>query len=454
MGIFVPLCLRVRWRTSSKGASLFSAVAVKLGYSPLFVKTFAKKHKLKKTYRGIKQRDSKRLLGKLGGKISKPHVLQDTKSQTAASTVAMPPANGAENLPPSAYPAWRENLNIHLICPDCKQNPPDLVEDSADTICGNCGRVLAERIVSYESEWRTFNTDEKGGDDPNRVGEVENDLLYGNSGTTIGGGGANISKETRKLKKAQAMQNEDKNNRALQSAYAIVDGWADADHLPLTVKQQAKSYYKQVYDANAFRGKNTTAVLAGCLFIACRNGRVPRSFAELVNITKVTKKEIGRTFKQLERFLNDKSDEHIRQLEADGGIVNRDAVGYHGQTSTNPIELMPRYCAMLGLSFRVQVIAVELAKEVTDIPALAGRSPLSAASACLYFAAHLMGKPVKLDKVCQVCNTSEATTKGAYKTLYLMREKLVKSDWLGEQPTTVKDKGKPAVGKMSNLPAS
>lgn len=372
----------------------------------------------------------------------------------ATSNAPVPTGTGAENQPPSMYPAWRENLNIHLICPDCKQNPPDLVEDSADTICGNCGRVLAERLVSYESEWRTFNTDEKGGEDPNRVGEVENDLLYGNSGTTIGGGGANISKETRKLKKAQAMQNEDKNNRALQNSYAILDGWADGEHFSLTVKQAAKQFYKQVYEASAFRGKNTNALLAGCLFIACRSNRLPRSFAEIVNLTKIPKKEIGRTYKQLEKFFNLKSNERIKELEAEGGIVNHDAVAYRTTHSSKPTDLVPRFCGMLGLSFRVQVVAVDLANQIVNLPNLAGRSPLSTAGACIYFASHLMGKGKSITEVSTLINVSDATVKAAYKFLYLEKDKLVKPEWLGIQPVTVKDQGKPAEGKLSNLPTS
>ncbi|KAK5938640.1 transcription initiation factor IIB [Knufia obscura] len=372
----------------------------------------------------------------------------------ATATAAVPTGAGAENQPPSMYPAWRENLNIHLICPDCKQNPPDLVEDSADTICGNCGRVLAERLVSYESEWRTFNSDEKGGEDPNRVGEVENDLLFGNSGTTIGGGGANLSKETRKLKKAQAMQNEDKNNRALQNAYAILDGWADGEHFTRTVKEQAKSFYKQVFEAGVFRGKHQNAILAGCLFIACRANRHPRSFAEIVNLTKIPKKEIGRTYKQLEKFFNLRSKERIEQMEAEGGIVNHESLQYKHTTSSKPSELVPRYCGMLGFPFRVQVIALELCSEASHMPTLAGKSPLSVTAACIHFASHLLGKGKPITEVTEVTNVSDATMKGAYKILLGEKERLVKPEWLGEQPTTVRDKGKPTVGKLSNLPTS
>lgn len=53
---------------------------------------------------------------------------------------------------------WQDDLNVLLICPDCKLNPPYLIEEFSrgDTICGSCGMVLAERAIDTRSEWRTF----------------------------------------------------------------------------------------------------------------------------------------------------------------------------------------------------------------------------------------------------------------------------------------------------------
>jgi transcription initiation factor TFIIB len=58
---------------------------------------------------------------------------------------------------------WQEDLNVAMICPDCKENPPNLVEEfsAGDTIGGSCGRVLAERTIDTRSEWRTFSNDGK-----------------------------------------------------------------------------------------------------------------------------------------------------------------------------------------------------------------------------------------------------------------------------------------------------
>ncbi|KAK7887742.1 transcription initiation factor IIB [Exophiala xenobiotica] len=313
-------------------------------------------------------------------------------------------------------PAWHENLNMHLICPDCRQVPPQLVEENADTICANCGMVLAERLVSYESEWRTFNSDEGKGDDPNRVGEADNELyLTNNAGTMIGGGGPNVSKETRRLKKAQAMQLENKAERALQGAYAQIEAWGEKAKLTAPVKAAAKSYYKRVFEANALR---------------------------------VPKKEIGRVYKQLQNFLSKVAQDKITEVESTGGIVNSTAE-FRATQSTKPEDLCGRYCNMVGLNFRVQTIAEGLAKKIPTIEGLAGRSPLSNAAACTFFASWLIGfgKPSK--QISEVAGVSDATIKHAYRYLLQDKERLVDKEWLGQQPMPLG-----GFGKLENLPGA
>lgn len=358
-------------------------------------------------------------------------------------------AQGAENQTPSQQP-WRENLNVHIVCPDCKIFPPDLIEEHADTICANCGRVLAERLISYESEWRTFNNDEKGGDDPNRVGDGTNELMATDQGTTIGGDGRNGNKITRSLKKAQAMQNEDKHNRKLQDAYRKIDEWADADHYTNSVKMEAKRIFKQTYDAGVFRGKSEQAVLASCLFISLRTNHVPRSFAEIMNLTSIPKKELGRTFKTVEKFLNTTSEEKKKVLEEEGLSVDP-STGYVPTTSTSPKDLVARYCNQMGLPQRINMIAARLAETMNDTTGLTGRSPLSAAGACIYFVCHLLGQPRNLVEISQVANVSEATIKQAYKKLYEFKDELIEPEWLGKQ-TQINRSGEALFGDASKLP--
>lgn len=358
-----------------------------------------------------------------------------------------PTGPGVENLP-----VWHENVNRRVMCPDCKIDPPDLVEEGSDLCCANCGRVLEDRLINYESEWRTFNNDEKGGEDPTRVGDADNELLFGQQGTVIGGG-ANMSREARKLKKAQAMQNEDKNNRALQNAYNTIDTWADAEHLTHGVKNLAKSFYKQVYEAGSLRGKNLNGVLASCLFLACRQNNMSRSFAEIMSLTKVPKKEIGRTFKQINAILQTQSDKNVEQVMERGGIVNHD-VTYKVTGPGRPGDLVDRFANMLGMPFRVQAVAKLLAaKVVAGVVTVAGRSPLSTAGSCMFFASHFFGVGKSFTEIAQVAKVSDATIKQAYKKLYEQRESLIEPDWLGPQIITIKDHlDGPLIGSLDNLP--
>ena len=362
----------------------------------------------------------------------------------AAAVASAAPAVEA----PSSEPAWRQNLNTRLICPECKIDPPELIEENADTICANCGMVLAERLISSESEWRTFNSDENRGDDPNRVGEVDNELLNeSNVGTTIGGG-PNSSKESKKLKRAQNAQQDERKDKDLLAAYQVIDAWSERASLTPNVKQQAKKFFKSVHDANAFRGKSRDAILASCLFIACRQAGLGRSFTEMFGLTNVSKKEIGRTFKQLQKFLQEDTEKHINQIEEAGGIISRQEMQLK-TTLADPAVMIERFCGQLGFKFRPTAIAKKIAAKVPRFDDIAGRSPLSIAAASIYFATNLIAYPTTtVKKIQAIAGISEGTIRVAYKLLYQHKDELIEESWLDEQP------GGQGFGRIENLPSN
>ena len=232
---------------------------------------------------------------------------------TKPRTDRKPLANMAQALSPGAIPdivepvaqeeEWHENLNVRVMCKDCREDPPNLYEDhaSGDLICASCGMVLQDRAIDQSSEWRTFSNDDQGNDDPSRVGDGPNALLNGaqlNTGIAYGDG-----MKSKELHRAQNKANADKGNKALLQAYkqigALCDGW----QLPPSVSDTAKHIYKSADESRIFKGKSTEALIAGCVFLACRRNNVPRSFREVTELTKVSKKEIGRVFKLLESYL-------------------------------------------------------------------------------------------------------------------------------------------------------
>ena len=222
--------------------------------------------------------------------------------------------------PDKAASEWSQNLNQKLLCKDCREDPPNLIEEfsSGDMVCGTCGLVLGDRIVDTRSEWRTFSNDDQGNDDPSRVGDGANPLLNGSQlSTTIAFG--DPSARSRELYRAQGKQGTDKATKTLLTAYKEIGAHCDAVNIPKNVSDTAKHLFKLTDDAKAFKGKSQDAIIAGCIFIACRQCGVPRTFREIYALTKVSKKDIGRTFKALEKFFAQDSAGRRATAEATGG---------------------------------------------------------------------------------------------------------------------------------------
>ncbi|KAI5202930.1 cyclin-like protein [Aureobasidium subglaciale] len=326
---------------------------------------------------------------------------------------------------------WRQNLSVRMVCPDCKEDPPNLVEDpqAADVICGDCGMVLSQRGIDQRAEWRTFANDDQGNDDPSRVGEGPNLLLNGSQlQTNIAFGDGSL--RSKELHRAQSKANADKGNKNLLQAFKQIGAYCDSYDLPNIVADAAKHIFKDAEDSNKFKGKSTEAIIAGCIFIACRRNQVGRTFREIYDMTHVSKKEIGRTFKLLENMLSSsgKNDGGKPKVMGNGVVGIHDS--YQGTVSTNPDELCDRFCGQLGLDFPTTQVAKELAKCMASIGALAGRSPLSGAAACIYMASLLMDQVRSPKAIGEIAKVSDSTIRSAYKCLYAEKETLLTEDIL------------------------
>lgn len=319
--------------------------------------------------------------------------------------------------------SYKENLSNILMCPECKEDPPNLIEEfsSGDMVCGSCGVVLGDRIIDSRSEWRTFSNDDQNGDDPSRVGQVASSLAEDEGLRTTIDTRVLSNKYTGKLSSISKRANaNDKGNNELQEGYRLINTYVDRMEAGHLVASTSSHIFKAAQEHGQLKGKSRDAVIAGCLFIACRQLKVARTFREIHSVTSVSKKEIGRSFKSLEAFLMKIGE---RDNLANAAHIQN---GYQSTSSTSAEDLCTRYCGQLHFrnATKVENVAKKLAHETLEIADLAGRSPLSVASACIFFASHYVGEPKASKDIAKVAGVSDGTIKTAYKYLWVKRKYL------------------------------
>jgi len=327
-------------------------------------------------------------------------------------------------------PTYGPDLAVRLICPECRDPNPNIVEEfgSGDLVCGGCGLVLGDRIVDTRSEWRTFANDE--GDDPSRVGAASDPLLEGmeqlDTVISFRDGGSGIARE---LQRAASRSQSSRSERNLLTAFRDIGGWCDQFSLPKTISDIAKQLYKRSDEEKLLRGKPLEAVIAACIFIACRQAHVPRTFREICNLTHVSKKTLGQCYKALEQAFN---------LSPGATAQSNNA----NNPSTGPETLLVRYCNHLDLPVSVQSICSDIIVAARQHGIADGRSPVSIAGGAIYFTCLLLGRAKPARDISAVAGVSEGTIKLVYRLYYLEREKLVKEEWI-----------KDGKANMDNLPA-
>lgn len=239
-------------------------------------------------------------------------------------------------------------------------------------------------------------------------------------------GGSGIARE---LQRAASRSQSSRSERNLLTAFRDIGSWCDQFSLPKTISDIAKQLYKRSDEEKLLRGKPLEAVIAACIFIACRQAHVPRTFREICNLTHVSKKTLGQCYKALEQAFN---------LSPGATAQSNNS----NSPSTGPETLLVRYCNHLDLPVSVQSICSDIIIAARQHGIADGRSPVSIAGGAIYFTCLLLGKPKAARDISAVAGVSEGTIKLVYRLYYLAREKLVKEEW-------VKD-GK---ANVDNLPA-
>lgn len=295
-----------------------------------------------------------------------------------------------------------EKVEKQKKCPECGSGRLVRDYERAELVCATCGFVIYDKIMDMGPEWRAFDQEQR--DRRGRVGAPMTYTIHDKGLSTMidwrdrDSHGKNLTPKRRaqiyRLRKWQRrIRVSDATERNLAFALSELDRMASHLGLPRNVREAAAVIYRRAVEERLIRGRSIEGVAAAALYAACRECKVPRTLDEIAEVSRVGKKEIGRSYRFIARELLI----HLRP--------------------TSPIDYVPRFGSELGLSGEVQSKAVELLKEASKKGLTSGRGPTGVAAAAIYIASVLQGERRTQRDVADVARVTEVTVRNRYKEL-------------------------------------
>ncbi|WP_254535612.1 transcription initiation factor IIB [Halomarina litorea] len=285
------------------------------------------------------------------------------------------------------------------VCAECETGTLVKSDDQGELVCDECGLIVEDTNIDRGPEWRAFNHSER--QSKSRVGAPTTQTMHDKGLTTQidwknkDAYGRSLSSEKRsqmhRLRKWQErIRTKDAGERNLQFALSETDRMASALGVPRSVREVASVIYRRALKEDLIRGRSIEGVATACLYAACRKEGIPRSLEEISEVSRVERKEIGRTYRYISQSL---------------GLEMR---------PVDPQKYVPRFCSELGLSEEVQAKTKEIIEVTAEKGLLSGKSPTGYAAAAIYAASLLCNEKKTQREVAAVAQVTEVTIRNRY----------------------------------------
>ncbi|MFB0560108.1 MAG: transcription initiation factor IIB [Candidatus Lokiarchaeia archaeon] len=287
-------------------------------------------------------------------------------------------------------------------CSEC--NNGVLIRDyaRAELICKNCGLVIKDHLIDTGPEWRVFNQEQR--EKRMRVGGPSSYTMHDKGLSTVidwrnkDSHGKDLTPRKRaqiyRLRRWQRrIRISDPTERNLAYALSEVSRMSSNLGLSQNIREETAIIYRKAVERRLIRGRSIEGVAAAALYASCRKCKVPRTLDEIAEISRVGKKEIGRSY----RFI-------AIELEIEIPPVN-------------PMDYIPRISNSLNLSGSVQKKAIELMQKAHKKGLTSGRGPTGLAAAVIYISSVLMNERRTQREISEAAGVTEVTIRNRYKEL-------------------------------------
>jgi transcription initiation factor TFIIB len=301
------------------------------------------------------------------------------------------------------------------LCPSCRGS---LVGDpeSGEVYCSKCGFVHEDEPLDFSQNGSSFTP---------AAGSKENLQFSGESGSlSIHDYGlateiASNSKDWRgvpledyqgslSLRKWNTRLKTPSNEKNLMNALNIMRSATGMLNLPQSVLEDASYIFRKSFRKGTSKWKSIAGMSAASLYLACRRTNVNRSMKEVAETMGVKEKIVSRYFRLIVNELDGvtRMPSHPPTLQSYiSKIVNKNKI--------NP---------------KVERVALQLAKSITDNEISDGKAPAGLAAAYIHIASVLSSANIPFCEICESAEVTETTVRNRCKEVlgkYLLRQKLI-----------------------------
>ena len=292
-------------------------------------------------------------------------------------------------------------MQTSILCCVCNGGPLITDSESGETICTSCGLVSPDRSIESRAEWRTFDSEKN---DRVRAGSPAS-LAYHDMGLATVIGKTNKDSSGRQLTastqssfhrlrtwdfRTQAHSPSDRN---LMQAFNELGRLKDKLGISDAIIEKTAYIYRKAQEKQLIRGRSTASILAGAIYIACRELEASRTLRDIALVTNVKRKDISRSYRLLVIKLD------IKVPQAD------------------PIKCISKIANKAKLSEKSKRIAIETMNALTKQEISAGKLPMGLAATVLYISCLKTGENITQKELADAAGVTEVTIRNRFKDL-------------------------------------
>ncbi|MFX1322777.1 MAG: transcription initiation factor IIB family protein [Promethearchaeota archaeon] len=283
----------------------------------------------------------------------------------------------------------KEKINTYNSCPECTGSIIS-IKQRGENVCNQCGLIISERELDFShNEIRTYNKQDEI--KKQRLCPPISPLLPDLKLCTIIDEKEIYNPELKRAVKRDSYISWKSKNILI--AITELKRIAHNLNLPDYIKEDALRIYKKALKMNILKGRSIIGMIAACIYYVCKEKGLPRTFQEILNETSTSENKVKSCYKTL-----------IFQLH----------LKVH---NINPISLIPKYIADLGLDIEVERIAVKFLLSNFEKVSFCGKDPKGLCAGAIYFASKIKNVLINQRVIAEKVGVTVVTLRSRYKEL-------------------------------------